>query len=1504
MWPASKSEEIMESDSGFAKKRAAPLLTRENHETWFKLMRIHLESRQIGWVLEEIVKDTPATTPSGHSTSSQAGSLDESIRRASYRRHNATAMYEIYICLSQDDQEITQEIEHAKELWAWAEAKYKRRLQATGRSLLQQYTNFTMTEDQSIDDVWQELSSIARRAVAISPQFKEIKTEERKIQQLLAALPESFSAIRDGIDTRQDLRPEDILGILREKQESMTQETAMFAGRSRAGPITCHLCEGPHFIKDCPGFQTAKQAVKNTNKGDKPRKLSQRRQSPPRRRAASPSFDDLFKVMKELAKKFDGDRKKPPRHFKRAHASQEDSQPQSSQSNSESPSEDDEIDEVAHSTVEAKGKYPSSEWLLDSCASSHMTDQPSLFRTLVPLEKAKWIKVGGGFIKATHVGNAVMGGKSGRQIVLENVLFVPSLGVSLVSWNQFSKQFAVQPPSFTLRSMDGKPVVKTKIQGGVPFIQSLSSDLELRAHLAQEDEDVWEHAMVATEDQWELWHRRCAHLGKGLLRNLHKVTDMREPIPVPKETHQCKVCSLANMRNFKGAVTERKNERLALVSIDVCGPFDGAISRLGFKYWLEIVDNFSRKKWAIPLKQRQDAPKALQEWKIKAERQSKCLIGAVRSDGARELLAILKQWEKELGIQMHTTEAYNSLQNGVVERSIQTSEQTVRAMLQDSQMPVEFWPEALLAQIEVRNRLPNGPEIDGVRISPEEAFTGQVPSVNHLRVWGCKAVVHVDPRSQPQGMRRDKLMNRGKEVVFVGYCEDTTKQWQFWEPDMKAIRSHSHVAWFEDEKGGQLDLNFSPTNQPNQAPQRKPVGRPPKLLAQPVQDTPQSKPSQEPLFVHLPPPLEDIGEYKRYGDEVTPSENKEHENEEETTQGPGQTTQDDQPQGPPTQIIGKRSRGPEDEYDSEREAKHHRAFIAQMLGLDPSTNWVEEVMCWAQETLEEVGEYAFTAIGQDIALRQEVPVPKTYKAAVDDPKWGHMWKEAIQKELTALESNNTWTPVVPPRGANLVTSKWVFDVKRMISGAIEKLKARLVARGFSQKYGVDFEETFAPTVRHDTLRVFMAVVCQKDLELHQIDVNNAFTESNLLEDIYMIPPPGVEVPPNMVLKILRSLYGLKQAARDWNKLCVAKLEQIGFTQSQVDPCLLIHKERDIMVLTHVDDIPIAAHKLSNVQWFKTEFGRIFKIKDLGEPEKLLGMKITRNRAQGTIKLDQGHYIQTNLAKMSMTKEKASPTHSPMDSYEDLKPTAKMDERCDKQEYQSVNGTWMWPMTMTRPDLSFCMGRLSSYVADPTKQHRKAQKKLSRYLRSYPDLGLMFRRNGGRLQGYSDSDYAMDKLDRVSILGYVWFLCGSPVSWMSKKQKSVATSTMEAEYMAMCSAAKQSQFLAAVLREMNCPEMVGECSFQPTVKAAKDTVEELRPVKMKGDNQAALTLVKDAHIHERSKHIDVAYNYVRNLWWQRKIAVEYCHTKEMAADGLTKPLTGPQFQNFVKQLQLA
>jgi hypothetical protein len=197
----------------------------------------------------------------------------------------------------------------------------------------------------------------------------------------------------------------------------------------------------------------------------------------------------------------------------------------------------------------------------------------------------------------------------------------------------------------------------------------------------------------------------------------------------------------------------------------------------------------------------------------------------------------------------------------------------------------------------------------------------------------------------------------------------------------------------------------------------------------------------------------------------------------------------------------------------------------------------------------------------------------------------------------------------------------------------------------------------------------------------------------------------------------------------------------------------------------------------------------------------------------------------------------------------------------------------------------------------------ALKTMGRYIRSNPDRRIMFSRSSMRkLTGYSDSDFASDKGTRVSILGNVFFLAGGPISWMSKKQKSVATSTMEAEYMAMSACAKQSQFLAQILRDMGMHHWVGSSSWKPTVNERTD-FQDVSPVQLKGDNQAALSQVKDPHTHDRSKHIDIAYHFVRCLHRLRRISVGFVPLSDMAADGFTKVLQRPLFQRFVNLLGL-
>jgi hypothetical protein len=226
--------------------------------------------------------------------------------------------------------------------------------------------------------------------------------------------------------------------------------------------------------------------------------------------------------------------------------------------------------------------------------------------------------------------------------------------------------------------------------------------------------------------------------------------------------------------------------------------------------------------------------------------------------------------------------------------------------------------------------------------------------------------------------------------------------------------------------------------------------------------------------------------------------------------------------------------------------------------------------------------------------------------------------------------NGRWKEVIPLPGANLASMKWVFTIKTIVDGTIERFKARLVARGFSQAYGLDYDETFALTVRIDTLRVFLAIVTFVDLECWHVDIKNAFTESELKETIFFQPPPGVKVRPGYVLQALHSLYGLKQAARDRYELIKAELITWGFEQSLAEPCLFVSHTTGVILLVYVDDITAAAKSKIQLQCFYENLSVRFNAKNLGEIEKVLGARVTFDRKNRTLYLDQEQYLTTVL----------------------------------------------------------------------------------------------------------------------------------------------------------------------------------------------------------------------------------------------------------------------------------
>jgi hypothetical protein len=322
---------------------------------------------------------------------------------------------------------------------------------------------------------------------------------------------------------------------------------------------------------------------------------------------------------------------------------------------------------------------------------------------------------------------------------------------------------------------------------------------------------------------------------------------------------------------------------------------------------------------------------------------------------------------------------------------------------------------------------------------------------------------------------------------------------------------------------------------------------------------------------------------------------------------------------------------------------------------------------------------------------------------------------------------------------------------------------------------------------------------------------------------------------------------------------------------------------------YVDDIVAAAEKQKEIDWFSGRLSARFNAKNLGEIGKILGMRVIRDRKNRTITLDQEEYLDAVLNKFRITHAQHTARKTPAVDYSQLRPATDKDELIDLHEYQQIIGSLMHAMVYTRPDIAFILGRLAQYMTKPAKHHGHAVKNLMRYLRSTIKQKLRFGPGGVHADSvvvYTDADWASDKVDRKSISGGVAIFYNGPISWASKKQNSVATSSAESEYIAMAMFVKQGRWIAQVFKDLGMPEYIADNG---------DTVQML------GDNQGALALAKNPHLHERSKHIDICYHFIRDLTEKEKINVKYIPTGEMAADGMTKPLQRVAFERFKEML---
>jgi len=515
-------------------------------------------------------------------------------------------------------------------------------------------------------------------------------------------------------------------------------------------------------------------------------------------------------------------------------------------------------------------------------------------------------------------------------------------------------------------------------------------------------------------------------------------------------------------------------------------------------------------------------------------------------------------------------------------------------------------------------------------------------------------------------------------------------------------------------------------------------------------------------------------------------------------------------------------------------------------------------------------------------------VPVTYSEAISSPD-SQSWKYAMKEEMDSLLNNDTFELTHLPEDRKVVGGRWVYAVKLGPNNE-EQFKARYVAKGYSQVQDIDYHETFSPTARVTSIRMLMQLAAQYDLTVHQMDVKTAYLNAPIDCELYVEQPEGFvtvsESGEKLVLKLKKSLYGLKQSGRNWNSLLHEYLIDEHFEQSLADHCVYTRfsEQCKVIILVWVDDIIIAASDEHVLRSVKSCLCSRFSMKDIGPLSWFLGINFVCK--PGEIEMNQSKYIENMLLKFNMSECK--PRVTPCDfNLNRMKDDENVQlKSVDEKTYRAIVGSLIYAMSATRPDLCFIVTYLSQYMSKPTSVHMTMAKHVLRYLKGTSDYKLVFRKSDVdmNLTGFCDADWGNSE-DRRSITGYGFCLSknGPLISWKCRKQPTVALSTCEAEYMSMCAAVQESKFLLQLLKDMDLGIAVNET------------------VVLNVDNQSAVALVKNPMFHQRSKHIDIRYHFVRDEVQNGNVQLQYVPSEDNVADMFTKTMSRIKLKQFIPRI---
>ncbi|GJU47884.1 putative ribonuclease H-like domain-containing protein [Tanacetum coccineum] len=803
-------------------------------------------------------------------------------------------------------------------------------------------------------------------------------------------------------------------------------------------------------------------------------------------------------------------------------------------------------------------------------------------------------------------------------------------------------------------------------------------------------------------------------------------------------------------------------------------------------------------------------------------------VKIIRSDNGTEFKnKVMDEFCREKGIKREYSVARTPQQNGVAERKNRTLIEAARTMLADSKLPTTFWAEAVSTACYVQNRVLI---VKPHNKTPYELFRGIKPAIGFMKPFGC----HVTILNTLDKL--GKFDGKSDEGFFVGYSL-SSKAFRVYKEFLSLAHLLNKIKIRLQCQFGRMlhNLNNGTTDQQVNT-------------AMPEVNTGSREVSTALPEVNTTTPEDLVG--------PSPASEDSHMEDQEIELGNIPQSYE-VPTTPHTRI-------------------HKDHPIEHVIGDVQSSVQTRRM----KTSYSEKGFLSAIYEGkshQDLYtclfvcfLSQEEP--KRISEALRDLAW----VEAMQEELLQFKLQKVWILVDLPKGHRAIGTKWVYRNKKDERGIVIRNKARLVAQGHTQEEGIDYDEVFAPVARIEAIRIFLAYASYMGFMVYQMDVKSAFLYGQIEEEVYVCQPLGFEDPdhPNKVYKVVKALYGLHQAPRAWYDTLANYLLCNGFERGKIDQTLFIkrHKGHILLVQIYVDDIIFGSTKKELCDEFEKLMKDKFQMSSMGELTFFLGLQVQQNKKG--IFISQDKYVHEILRKFNYSDVKSASTPTDLE-----KPLVQDGDAADVDEhlYRSMIGSLMY-LTASRPDIMFAVCACARFQVSPKTSHLLAVKRIFRYLKGKPSLGLWYSKDSPlELVAYTDSDYAGATQDRKSTTGGCQFLGNRLISWQCKKQTVVATSTTEAEYVAAASCCGQVLWIQNQLLDYGYNFM--------------DTVIYI-------DNTSTICIIENPVQHSKTKHIEIRHHFIRDCNAKKLIQMAKIDTQHNVADLLTKGFDAGRSQYLV------